>query len=133
VWHLLGDERARQAVEAAEAFAAGRITTDELAAAKAAITSIPAPMTREPGDHWAFAGAWYASGASAWYAAWCGSRHAAEAVGEVAREAASLDWDGDFLAAHQEANAIAARARDGELAVQAGLLRGLVGSRIEKE
>lgn len=127
VWHLLRDERARRAVEAAEQFVTGRISADELAAAKDAITDIPAPPKREPGEHGAFGAAWYASGCYAWYAAWYGSRHAAEAVGEVAREAAVVDWNADFVAAHREAKTIAARARDAELVVQAELLRGLVG------
>lgn len=127
VWHLLRDERARRAVETAEQFLAGRITADELAAAKDAITDIPAPPKREPGEHGAFGAAWYASGWYAWYAAWYGSRNAAEAVAEVAREAAVVDWNADFVAAHREAKAIAARARDAELVVQAELLRGLVG------
>lgn len=127
VWHLLRDERARRAVEAAEAFLTGQITGDELAEAKAAITGVPPLLDHRPGDDGAFGGAWYASGESSWYAAWYGCRHAAEAVGEVAREAADLDWDDDFVAAHRAANTIAARARDAELVVQASLLRDLIG------
>jgi hypothetical protein len=129
VWHLLRDERARRAVEAAEAFVAGRITADELAAAKATITSIPAPRTREPGEHGAFGGAWYASGWYAWYAAWYGSRSVAQAVGEVARAAALPDQEPDFPAERLAAGAAFARARDAELVAQAALLRELVGPR----
>ena len=127
VWHLLRDDRARQALEAAEQFVVGGITAEELAAAKAEITDVPPLPDRRPGDHGAFRAAWYASGWYAWYAAWYGSRSAAEAVGDVARESAALDWDTDFVAAHREAKAIAGRARDAELVVQASLLRGLVG------
>jgi hypothetical protein len=123
IWNLLQDERGRRAVQAAEDFADGAISAADLAAAKAAITGIPVPPRRPPGYHGAMAAAWYASGVNAWYAAWHSSRQAAKAVGEAAREGV-VDWD--------EANAIAERARDGELAIQAGMLRELVGPHTEK-
>lgn len=129
VWHLLRDERGRRAVEAAEQFAAGLIGDADLAAVKATITNVP-PATEawawKPGDSGAFCAAWYASGPNAWCAAWFGTRHAAEAVGEVA--CAPMIWQqaDDVREAYLHAKAVEHAAVVVELAVQAGWLRALV-------
>ncbi len=127
VWNLLEDERGRRAVEAAESFVAGRLTADELAAVQDKITNVPPLPFDRLGNHSAFCAAWYISGRYAWLAAYQGSRHAAEAVGELARGTADINWSGDALVAWRMGKTIAERARKAELFEQATLLRGLVG------
>ena len=74
VWALLTDERSRKSVEVAEAYAYGKATEEERAAARGA--------------------AWDAAGAAARDAAWAARGAAWDAAGAAARDAARVAaWD----------------------------------------
>jgi len=107
VWHLLDDERSRNAVVVSEKFANGVATKEELAAAWAAARDA------------AWDAAWAAARAAAWDAAWAAARDAARAAARDAAWAAARDaardaaWDAARDAARAAACAAArAAARD---------------------
>lgn len=71
LWHLLSDDRCRQAVEVAERFADGRADREELAAAREAALAVQPGLTDAPlpTQHACLAAAWAAAPASK-VAAW---------------------------------------------------------------
>ena len=90
VWHLLTDERSRNAVEVAERYAVGAATQEQLAAASAAAWAASAAAWAASDAAWAASAAAWAASAAAWaarYAAWA-ARYAAWAASDAARYAA---------------------------------------------
>ena len=87
VWHLLTDERSSNAVEAAERFADGSATADELAAAAAAAQD----AARDAAWAAAAAAAQDAALDAAWAAAAAAARDAARDAAWAAARAAALD------------------------------------------
>lgn len=91
VWHLLDGERCREIVEAAERFANGETTLDELAAARDAAKVAARDAARDAA--WSAAGG--DAGSTAWSAAWSAARSAALAAA----------WDAAWDAAGGDAGA----------------------------
>lgn len=88
VWHLLTDERSRNAVEVAERYAKGQSTDDELKSARAAAVA----AARDAWAAWAAWSAWAAVAAAsdaAWSAAWAAGA-AADAASDAAGAAAGV-------------------------------------------
>jgi len=119
VWHLL-DEENRGIVHAAESYARGRISRQELAAAGANVTGADSEAERRAAENH-LASARYEAATAAWQcatlpppdAAWFVSRCAAAAIAdEAATDPATDRWRA---------------AERGERAAQAQLLRNLVG------
>jgi hypothetical protein len=104
VWHLLTDDRSRNAVEVAERFAVGKATVDELSAAFAAAWAARAAAWAASAaawadwaasdDAWATGDAARAARAAAWAvsAAASAASDAARAASDAARAAAWADW-----------------------------------------
>jgi hypothetical protein len=84
VWHLLTDERSRNAVEVAEQYANGNATEKELAAASDAAWAAVCDA--------ASAAAWAAAWAAARAAAWAAARDAASDAAWVLARAAQSRW-----------------------------------------
>ncbi len=107
IWGLLTDPRSRAAVLAAEQYADGLITEDELKAA------------REAAWEAAIAAAWVAVRTAAWAAAWAAT---SEATGEAVWEAVWAAASEATMEAAREATIEAARA------AQAHILRDIAGN-----
>jgi len=105
VWNLLTDERSRNAVIAAERFAQGQATREDLASAKAAAWA----AARTAAWDVALAAAWDAASAAARTAAWDVASAAARTAGWAAASAAAWDvaWDAAWDAAWDVASAAA--------------------------
>ncbi|MEK7557209.1 MAG: hypothetical protein AAB538_04500 [Patescibacteria group bacterium] len=118
VWHLLTDERSKQAVEVAERYAARGASSEQMAAAGEA----------------AVAAAWEAAGASAraaaWAAAWAAAGESADAAGASARAAAEEAACASARAAAGESADAAAGDAAGDAAgeEQANQLRAMIGN-----
>ena len=93
VWHLLADERSRNAVEVAERYAMGEAAIDELDAASAAAWDAASEVARDAAGAVARDAAWDAAGDVARDAAWASASAAASAA---ARDAA---WDAAWAVA----------------------------------
>jgi len=91
VWHLLTDERSRNAVEVAERFAEGNATQDELTAASYAAR---AAWDARYAERAAWSAAWSAARA-AWDAAWSAASYAAI---DAARAAEWSAWAAEWSA-----------------------------------
>ena len=95
-----GDDRPRAAVRVARAFAEGKATSDELAAAWAAARAAARDAARAA----AWDAAWDAARAAAWDAAWDAARAAAWAAARAAARDAARDaawaaaWDAAWAA-----------------------------------
>ena len=97
VWHLLADERSRNAVEVAERYAMGEAAIDELDAASAAAWDAASAAARDA----ASAAAWDAAWAAARDAAWAATLAAAWAAASAAASGAArgVAWDAAWDAA----------------------------------
>jgi hypothetical protein len=84
IWHLLPDERSRAAVEAAEAYAEGRASADQLRAAEKAAAAARDAAFRIKGKVGASAewAAQFAASSNAWHAAKAASNFAYVAAGD---------------------------------------------------
>ena len=85
------DDRPRQAIDAARAFARGEIGREELSAAQAAAQAA------------ARAAAWTAAQAAAWTAARTAARTAAQTAAQTAAWTAERKWQGERLATYLDA------------------------------
>jgi hypothetical protein len=80
IWHLLTEASSRVAVEVAEFFADGKVTSKELAAAWAAASDAASDAARAAASDAAWAAARAAASDAAWAAAWAAARAAARAA-----------------------------------------------------
>ncbi len=133
IWHLLTDERSRAAVLAAEQFADGLITEDELKAAREAAREAAWAAAWEASWKAAWEASWKAARAAAWAAAWEASWKASwKAAREAAREASwaaarAAAWEASWKAAREAAREAAwAAAWEAAKREQAALLRDII-------